>query len=77
MKERAQDELSKTNNRIEGWHNKLQAAIKAKNPSLWTQITVLQRDHSLNEVAIAQMIGRHHTEPEEKSTFDVKIEFAT
>ena len=75
---RAEDELPKTNNRIEGWHNKLQAAIGAKNPSLWTLITALQRDHSLNEVSIAQMIGGHHAEPRrKKNTFDVKIEFAT
>ena len=66
MKERAEDELPKTNNRIEGWHNKLQAAIGAKNPSLWTLITALQRDHALNEVAIAQIIGGHQAEPRRK-----------
>ena len=66
MHTRAEDELPKTNNNVEGWHRGMRSAVNACHPSIWKLIEVLQRDNALCTVAIAQAIGGHSPEPRRK-----------
>ena len=66
MHSRADEELPKTNNHVEGWHRRMQSAVSACHPSIWKLIDVLRRDHALCAVSIAQAVGGHTPEPRRK-----------
>ena len=57
--ERAEQELPRINNNIEGWHRRLQAAVSAHHPNIWTFIKVLKREQSLVDVEVNQALGGH------------------
>ena len=63
MNSRADEELPKTNNHVEGWHRRMRSAVNSCHPSIWKLIEILQRDYELGAVAIAQAVGGHSLEP--------------
>lgn len=67
---RVQNELPRTNNSVEGWHRKMQAAVAAHHPNIWRFLTVLQREQSFLNVKISQQLGGHPVEPPRKKYRD-------
>ena len=52
---RVEEGLPRTNNRIEGWHRRMQSNVGALHPSIWHFLDVSQREQSLNEAIITQI----------------------
>ena len=73
--ERAEQELPRTNNNIEGWHRRLQAAVSAHHPNIWKFIKVLKRKQSLVDVEVNQALGRHEPAPQRRqyAALDTRI----
>ena len=47
-------DLPRTNNAVEGWHQRFQANVGAYHPNFWKSIDILKRKQSLNHVNISQ-----------------------
>lgn len=67
---RVERHLPRTNNNVEGWHRKMQAAVSAHHPNIWRFMTILHREHSLVNVVVAQRLGGHDAEPKKKKYRD-------
>ena len=63
---RTEAELPRTNNNVEGWNRKMQAAIACNHPNLWRFITVLKREYGVNNMLIDQALGGHAVPPPRK-----------
>jgi hypothetical protein len=50
-------DLPKTNNSVEGWHNSFSSLINATHPSIWKFINELKKEQNLNEIKIEQYIA--------------------
>ncbi|XP_029344148.1 uncharacterized protein LOC115033845 [Acyrthosiphon pisum] len=48
------DNIPRTNNSVEGWHNSFNSMLSAHHPSIWTFITALKKEESLNRFKIEQ-----------------------
>lgn len=51
------DDLPRTNNSVEGWHNSFSSVLNAAHPSLWKFINGLKKEESLNRLKIEQYIA--------------------
>lgn len=61
--EGVREDLPKTNNSVEGWHNEFSSLIGANHPSIWKFIEGLQKQQSINEMKIIQYLsGRNEDE---------------
>ncbi|KFD49637.1 hypothetical protein M514_09469 [Trichuris suis] len=49
----------RTNNAVEGWHNKFQKLMVVHHPSIWKFIEVLKDEQEDNEQVITQILGGH------------------
>ena len=72
---RVENELPRTNNSVEGWHRKMQAAVAADHPNIWRFINVLKREHGFHKVVIGQRLGGHAIEPQKKNIVTSILEF--
>ena len=45
----------RTNNHVEGWHNRLKRVVVKSHPNLYELIEVLQREQSANEISLIQL----------------------
>ena len=59
MFDRTDEELPRTNNHIEGWHNRFNQNVGSAHPTLWKFIESLQREESMVRAEIAQVLGGH------------------
>ena len=55
----AREELTKTNNHVEGWHHHFNVNCDGVHPNLWKLIRSLRREESLIRVEVQQAIGGH------------------
>ena len=46
-----------SNNHIEGFHNRLQAAFNCSHPNVWTLLAVLKKEHNLSVFKRNQILG--------------------
>ena len=67
---RTRDELSRTNNHIEGWHRGYQYHINACHPNFWKFLHVMKREENLTRVSIARSLGGHPPAPQQRKHFD-------
>jgi hypothetical protein len=51
------EDLPKTNNSVEGWHNSFSSLLSANHPTIWKFIDALKKEQSLNELKIVQFIA--------------------
>ena len=54
-----QQEMPRTNNHIEGWHRKFQGICASYHPKFWKFLELLQKEQSINQVAIIQAEAVH------------------
>ena len=59
MFNRTDDELPRTNNSIEGWHNSFQANVSCTHPTFWKFLDVLQKEERVARVRLLQNQGGH------------------
>ena len=57
MHDRVCDDLPRTINSLEGWHNHLQANITSSHPNIWRFLQVLKTEQALNDTIINQMLA--------------------
>ena len=59
MYDRTLEELPRTNNEIEGWHNRFNGNCDGSHPTLWKLLKSFKREESLVRAEIFQLIGGH------------------
>ncbi len=59
MVDRTQVGLPRTNNHIEGWHNRFSLNVDGVHPTFWKFVESLQREESLVRAEIHQLLGGH------------------
>jgi hypothetical protein len=57
--ELVEENVPRTNNAIEGWHNSFSSILNAAHPSIWKFIKALKKEDSLNKLKIEQLIAGH------------------
>ena len=57
MNTRVQDNLPRTNNNLEGWHNRFSSMFTHAHPSIWTFLDILNRESSYNHLTMAQILA--------------------
>ena len=56
---RTEMDLPRTNNNVEGWHNRFCRIINGAHPTLWKFLENLKIEESLNRAETAQILGGH------------------
>ena len=54
MRDRAENEIPKTNNHVEGWHRKMQAAVTAHHPNFWRFLDVIRKQQAITNLVLHQ-----------------------
>ena len=73
--ERTEDDLTRTNNNIEGWYHRFNLNVDGKHPTLWKFIESLQQEETIVRAEVAQLLGGHPVTQKEKyrnSTIRIK-----
>ena len=55
MNKPVNDDLPRTNNHLEGWHNRFSHLFNSPHPGIWDFIETLQRDSAHNHMLLGQM----------------------
>ena len=55
INQRVINHLPKTNNHVDGWHNKFANHAGANHPSIWKFLSVLKNEERMNYVSVVQM----------------------
>ena len=63
MLNRPDEQLPRTNNNIEVWHNSFQANVSSTHPKFWKFLDVLLREEHIVRVRMLQNQARHAPEP--------------
>jgi len=53
------ENIPRTNNSVEGWHNSFSSTLNVIHPSIWKFIEALKKKESLNKIHVEQFIARH------------------
>ena len=67
MYQRVKEQLARTTNNVEGWHNAFQTTIACSHPTISKLLKVLQREQSLQEAILTKWEAgetRVHTKKE-------------
>ncbi|XP_042212508.1 uncharacterized protein LOC121875325 [Homarus americanus] len=75
--DRVDEDLPRTNNSLEGWHNHMQANITSFHPNIWKFLEVLKMEQALTSIAINQMIAEDPAPPKRKRYQDSTATIAT
>ena len=74
---RADNDLPRTNNAVEGYHKKLQSSTSCHHPNLWKFLDIIKGDIGINRVQIDQMLGGHVAPPPRKKYMDSNARILT
>ena len=70
MFNRIAEELPRTNNNIESWHNSFQANVSSTHPTFWRLLDVLLREERIVRVRMLQNQAEHAPEPQRRRYAD-------
>ena len=76
MYDRVCNDLPRTINSLEGWHNHLQANITSSLPNIWRFLQILKTEQALNDTIISQMLAGHQPSPSKKKCKDLSKRIA-
>ena len=68
---RVNDDLPRTNNHLEGWHNRFSHMFNSPHPRIWELIETLQRDSAHNHMLLGQMVAGAPAPPQKRVYRDV------
>ena len=71
MNLRVQNDLPRTNNDLEGWHNRFAGAFKQRHAHIWKFIEGLQNDSALNHHSMAQLLAWSAAQPQKRIYSDI------
>ena len=77
MFDRAQDELPRTNNSVEGWHRSFQSNVGSNHPNFWNFVDFIKREQALQQVHLTQALAGHAPQPGRKTYSDLKARILT
>lgn len=66
MRQRTEQNLPRTNNAIEGWHNGIQASLSNDKPSIWAFLEFLKKEENLQHVTIESVNAGNRISRESK-----------
>ncbi|XP_050066301.1 uncharacterized protein LOC126555422 [Aphis gossypii] len=66
------NDIPRTNNAIEGWHNSFKSILNAVHPSIWKFIDALKKEEKLNRVRIQQFIAGNDPKPKKKENTKIQ-----
>ncbi|XP_071145035.1 uncharacterized protein [Mytilus edulis] len=72
-----QTEGPRTNNHLEGWHNKLKKRVKIAHPNIFEIINVLKKEQAANEVKKVQYAAGGKMRGKAKKYREIEERFAT
>jgi hypothetical protein len=64
------NDIRRTNNAIEGWHNSFKSILNAVHPSIWKFIDALKKEEKLNRLRVHQFIAGNEPKPTKKKYKD-------
>ena len=70
MSNQTAEELPRTNNNIEAWHNSFQANVSSAHPTFWKFLDVLLREERIVRVRILQNQAEYAPEPQSRGYTD-------
>ena len=70
MFNRTPEELPRTNNNIEAWHNSFQANVSSTHPTFWKFLDVLLREERIVRVRMLQIQAGHVPESQRRRYAD-------
>ena len=70
MFNRTDDELPRTNNRVEGWHQSFQGDLSVCHLVFWKFLFILQKEENMIRVSIVQHLAGHPAPPPMQSDLD-------
>ena len=71
MNLRVQNNLPRTNNDLEGWHNRFAGAFQQRPFHVWKFFEVLQNDSALNQHSMAQLLSGAAAQPQRRIYSDI------
>ena len=77
MNTRVQNDLPRTNNVLEGWHNRFCSMSTHSHPSIWEFIEALKRDSSHNHLIMAQLLAGAAPTPQKRIYREVNTRIQT
>ena len=66
MSLRVQNKLPRTNNDLEGWHNRFSGSFQQRYARIWKFIERLQNDSALNHHSMAQIMAGAAVSPQRR-----------
>ncbi|ODM77881.1 hypothetical protein Ocin01_20181, partial [Orchesella cincta] len=67
------EDLSRTNNIVEGWHRGFQSQLGAAHPTIWKFIEAIKKQQSLNELQMEQQLAGESPQPQRGRYQDLTI----
>ena len=77
MFNRTVEELLRTNDNIEAWHNSFQANISSNHPTFWKFLDVLLREERIDLIRMFQNQAGHGPEPQRRRYADCNARVLT
>jgi hypothetical protein len=77
MFDRAEHELPRTNNYVEGWHRSFQSNVGSHHPNFWSFVDFIKREQALQQVYLTQALAGHAPQPGRKIYSDLKARVLT
>ena len=71
MNMRIQQDLPRTNNDLEGWHNRFSGSFRERHSHIWKFVEGLQADSSLNHHTVAQLLAGAPNPPQRRVYHDI------
>ena len=65
--------LPRTNNYLEGWHNRFRGMVNHAHPNIWKFLEMVRREATHNEMVMAQILGGANPPPQKRAYRDVTI----
>ena len=73
MNGRVAGNLPRTNNYVEGWHNRFRGMVNHVHPNIWKFLEMVRREATHNEMVMAQILGGANPPPQKRADRDVTI----
>jgi len=56
----------RTNNRLEGWHNKLKCVVRKAHPNVFELVEIMEQEQAITEISIAHLVTGAQAPSKEK-----------
>ena len=71
VRQRTQDGLPRTNNKLEGWHRAIQTLLDGPHPSIWSFFSAIQKEEGLQDADLTALMAGQEIQKQKKKYKDV------